>query len=122
MPVIYRTASISMLILDIDNLTGYYFSMSYCFACGIEFPENIQVYRTTECPGCGRDVKVCLNCKFYSPGSNYDCREHISEPVRDKEKANFCDNFKLGDRKSEGGKDKKATEARSAFNDLFGNE
>ena len=29
----------------------------------------MRVYRTTECPSCGKDVKVCLNCRFYSPGS-----------------------------------------------------
>lgn len=99
--------------------------MSYCYACGYQFPDEMNVYRSTECPSCKRDVKVCLNCKFYSRGSNMDCREHISEPVIDKDKANFCDYFKLGGSSSGGGssnKVDKADKARSEFNSLFGND
>lgn len=111
-----------MLILDNAYLYGYYFFMSFCFGCGKEFPEGIKVFRTTECPSCGRDVKVCLNCLYYSPGSNMDCREHISELVKDKEKSNFCEFFKLGGASSEGKVGKKSQNARSAFDNLFGNE
>ena len=96
--------------------------MSCCFACGHVFPEDFKVFRSTECPSCGRDVKVCKNCVFYSPGSNMDCREHISDPVSDKEKSNFCDFFKLGGGSSDGKTDKRAHDARSSFNSLFGDE
>ena len=96
--------------------------MSYCYACGYEFPDDFKVFRTTDCPSCGRDVKVCLNCIFYSPGSHYDCRENVPEAVKEKDKSNFCEYFKLGG-KSDGGKtEKKARNARSAFDNLFGNE
>jgi hypothetical protein len=36
-----------------------------------------------------------MNCRFYSPGSHWDCSETIPEAVRDKERGNFCDFFEL---------------------------
>ncbi|MCF7944773.1 MAG: hypothetical protein K9L75_04480 [Spirochaetia bacterium] len=104
--------------------------MAVCYFCGSEFPEKFEVYRTTSCPSCGRDVKICRNCAFYSPGSHYECRETISEPVRDKERANFCDYFRLASSSGGSGKDSrereaerkkaKQEEARRRFNSLFG--
>jgi hypothetical protein len=93
--------------------------------------EQMPIYRTTNCPSCGKDLKICLNCRFYEKGAHWDCRETISEPVRDKEKANFCDYFSIrsytpaeaealkknGMSKAE----KKQKEARSKLDDLFGN-
>lgn len=96
--------------------------MSYCYACGKEFPEDFKVYRNTECPSCGRDVKVCLNCRFYNPGAQYDCSENISEAVRDKEKSNFCEFFSLSSRAGSGIKETKAQKAREALDNLFSNE
>ena len=96
--------------------------MSVCYYCGAGFPDNFEVYKTTECPSCGRDAKVCKNCSFYSPGSKWDCRETVPEDVRDKERANFCDYFRLGGAGSGGKMKKKAEDARSAFDSLFGNE
>ena len=40
-------------------------------------------------------MKVCLNCRFYDPAAQWECRESIAEPVRDKGRANFCDFFAL---------------------------
>jgi hypothetical protein len=67
-----------------------------CYFCGAVIEEK--VYRGSVCPQCGRDLKSCVNCEFYSPGSHWDCRETISEPVKDKERANFCDFFRLSNK------------------------
>ena len=91
--------------------------MGKCYFCGTEF--DPPVYRTTVCSSCGKDLKICLNCKFYSPGSHYDCRETISEPVRDKERANFCDHFQAGSN-FRGETGEKESSAKKAFGDLFG--
>ena len=96
--------------------------MLVCYFCGNEFPEDIKVYKSSECPSCGKDVKVCKNCEFYSPGSKWDCRETVSEAVIDKERANFCDFFVAGNKISGGKMKDKADNARSAFDNLFGNE
>jgi hypothetical protein len=55
----------------------------------------MEIFRSTKCPQCGKDVKICKNCVFYLPGAHWDCRETIEEPVNDKEAANFCSYFKF---------------------------
>lgn len=35
-------------------------------------------------------------CQFYDPKSYNECRESNADRITDKEKANFCDYFKLG--------------------------
>ncbi len=92
--------------------------MGQCSYCGKEIEPP--VYRTTVCPSCGKDVKICLNCRFYSPGSHYDCSESISDPVRDKERANFCDFFQFGSNYREGSVKDRSRGGADAFNKLFG--
>jgi hypothetical protein len=36
---------------------------------------------------------VCLNCEFYEPTYNNQCRETQAARVVDKDRANFCDYF-----------------------------
>ena len=92
--------------------------MGNCYKCGEEF--EMRVYRNTECPSCGKDAKVCLNCKFYSPGSHWDCSESIREAVREKDRANFCDFFEISSNyKGSSGRSKK-DDAQKAFDSLFG--
>lgn len=45
------------------------------------------------CESCGRDLHVCLNCKFYKLGAHWDCAETVEVAVSDKGKRNFCDWF-----------------------------
>lgn len=42
-------------------------------------------------------MRACLNCRHYDRSARSECREEISEPVRDKEKANLCDSFQARD-------------------------
>ena len=93
--------------------------MAHCYFCNSSLPEDISIYRTSTCPSCGKDLKICRNCKFYSPGSHWDCRETISEPVRDKENANFCDFFVLSISKKTSADSDKIKKARSQFDSLF---
>ena len=99
-----------------------------CWKCGK--PLSIDsVYRNSTCPDCGADLHCCKGCSLYSPGSHYDCHETIDELVKDKERSNFCDFFKVnsaigkavspdGSINSSGGDDK-AAKARAAFDALF---
>ena len=91
-----------------------------CWKCGnnVEF-ETIS--RNSECPVCHADLHSCRNCEYYSPGSHYDCHETVQEIVTDKERANFCDSFKIKRQwnGSSGGSDK-ADLAKNAFDSLFG--
>ena len=93
--------------------------MATCHSCGAELPKE-NVHRSSLCPQCGKGVRVCLNCKFYSPGSHWDCRETISELVREKDLANFCDFFSLNIKTDDGQNDKdEGEDPRAAFNSLF---
>lgn len=96
-----------------------------CKKCGKPMPEG-NIYRDSTCPNCGADLHSCINCKFYAPGSHYDCHETIEEPVRDKNRSNFCDFFKpaviafgSGTGLAGGSAGDKAQKARDAFNALF---
>ena len=70
-----------------------------------------------ECPGCGRDLHICLNCEFYDTGAYRQCRESISEPVRDKDKANYCDFFRVA--KNPSSYEGSGRETLDKLNDLF---
>lgn len=95
--------------------------MATCYSCGQPFPERMSIYRSSVCPACGKDAKVCLNCRFYEPGAHWDCRETINEMVAEKDRANFCEFFVLS-QASRAAQDKDSAErARSQLNDLFGN-
>ncbi len=95
--------------------------MAYCYFCGSALPENLEVGRSTTCPSCGKDVKICLNCTFYAPGAHWDCRETIPDPVREKDRANFCDFFVLSKEPRKARADGSVAKAKKQFDGLFGN-
>jgi len=92
-----------------------------CKKCGKPITQ-VSISRSSTCEFCGADLHSCVNCKFYSPGSHYDCHETIDELVKDKEKANFCDYFSVA--KIDGGvggsAQSKSDQAKAAFAALFG--
>lgn len=70
-----------------------------CWKCGSSlFIEKIN-FRST-CEKCFSDQHVCLNCKYYSIGKPNDCEFPLTEHVSDREKYNFCEDFKVKDKKS----------------------
>lgn len=54
------------------------------------------VSRSDTCPNCRADIRSCKMCHFYDSKSYNECRESNADRITDKEKANFCDYFKLG--------------------------
>lgn len=97
----------------------YHAGMPVCYHCGASLPPRETIFRATVCEECGRDVRCCKNCDFYAPGAHWDCRETIQEPVRDKERANFCDHFRPGSQTSQSGTPASNTSGREKFNKLF---
>lgn len=89
-----------------------------CWKCSNSF-ELDSLNRNSVCPSCGADLHSCKQCKFFSPGSHYDCKETIDELVKDKERSNFCDFFMVRKDKSEN-QDNKIEKARNAAAALFG--
>jgi hypothetical protein len=64
-----------------------------CYFCGsdIEFPDKI--FSKDTCPKCKRDLHACVQCKFYDPQAQNQCREPMADFVRDREKRNSCTYF-----------------------------
>lgn len=91
-----------------------------CKKCGNPIQSD-KIFRTSTCSFCGADLHSCINCVFYSPESHYGCRETVDELVKDKERANFCDNFKASSNFSDDNSSKKSQDAKNAFNSLFSN-
>ncbi|HXH31646.1 MAG TPA: hypothetical protein VNJ01_12605 [Bacteriovoracaceae bacterium] len=69
-----------------------------CYKCGKPLSDTFKVLvgRRDTCPSCMADIRVCRMCHFYDKKSYNDCREPAAERVVEKEKANFCDYFKIG--------------------------
>jgi hypothetical protein len=68
--------------------------MKVCFKCGTAV-ELEKVGRRDECPRCGNDLRVCLNCAFFDPARANACMEPQVEPVKEKDRANYCDFFRF---------------------------
>lgn len=92
--------------------------MKTCHACSKELPEVLKVGRKEECPSCGADLRCCLNCVFYDRAVSKQCRETVTELVREKEKSNFCEYFVFVENRIAGADAGNAL-ARKKLDDLF---
>jgi hypothetical protein len=98
--------------------------MKVCHRCGQEVKLLSELQRTDSCGHCLSDLKCCLNCRFFDPGANNQCREPQAEWCPEKEKANFCEFFEFREVSrlslpGLGGAQSEAARARSAFDSLF---
>lgn len=64
-----------------------------CFHCARDLTTRERVGFRDRCPACDRPVHACLNCDFYDPAYNNQCRETQADRVVDKDRANFCEYF-----------------------------
>jgi hypothetical protein len=100
--------------------------MKECFFCGHPLAEGERIYRSSTCSRCGKDLKICRNCRFYSAGAHWDCAESIQDPVHDKERANFCEFFQFREGPGQarppraGGEPDGKKKAQDALSKLFG--
>src|SRR6266540_2670829 len=79
-------------LIRTDRILLFY-RMKTCHACKKELSVELKVGRKDECPFCGGDLRCCLNCVFYNRAVSKQCRETVTELVREKEKSNFCEYF-----------------------------
>jgi hypothetical protein len=64
-----------------------------CFHCGRQIELKERVGFRDSCLACDRPIHACLNCDFYDPAYNNQCRENQAERIVDKDRANFCEYF-----------------------------
>jgi hypothetical protein len=89
-----------------------------CWRCGSDLAKA-DFGRETLCLGCGKPTRVCRNCRHYAPGRPNACREPMTEPVLDKERANFCELFDPGDLYAGGSGRESAADLLQRARDLF---
>lgn len=89
-----------------------------CFSCKKEISLDTKPGFREECPHCGADLHSCVNCGFYDQSAYNECRESSADRVLEKERANFCEYFKV---KSIEGKEAidPAAEVRKKLQELF---
>jgi hypothetical protein len=88
-----------------------------CYKCKTEIDINekkISFHST--CDICGEDLHICKNCKYYSPGKPNDCIVPNTLPIKDRERYNFCEDFKPSSNNIETFKSKKEI-SKKLFND-----
>ena len=72
--------------------------MAVCWRCGADLADlTPPLSRSDECPSCRSQLHVCRMCCYYDPRVTKACREDDAEEVREKDRANFCDYFRLAD-------------------------
>ncbi|WP_141620874.1 hypothetical protein [Myxococcus sp. AB036A] len=72
--------------------------MPGCAHCGhpLDIIAN-QVGRRDNCPHCGEDIRSCRNCRHFDLGVAKECKEPFAEVPKDKDGANFCELFQIGE-------------------------
>lgn len=70
-----------------------------CFNCQkpLEIELGQKVFKSDTCLNCHADIRCCRMCIHYDTSSYNDCREPNAARIVEKEKANFCDYFKVSD-------------------------
>ena len=92
--------------------------IAYCAGCGASISVDTPVRRQDECPKCKADLRACRQCASFEIAARGSCREPGIEPVRDKEKANYCEYFRFQGGKGTRSEQSKA-DLRAAAEALF---
>ncbi len=92
--------------------------MKRCFFCKKEVVIEGKVMFRDTCPSCGRDLHICMNCRFYDENYYNKCREPRAEWVSDREKSNYCEYFEFKD-SGDGAGDREKEEAIKKWKKLF---
>jgi hypothetical protein len=94
-----------------------------CWKCGKTLPNLLLPFsRYEECSTCKADLHACISCKNYAPGLSDACSEDRADFVLDKEKANFCDFFRVNSKAYSKKDDAAAIAAKASLAELFGEE
>lgn len=89
--------------------------MKRCHKC-TTIIEVEKVSRRDECPSCGSDLRVCLNCSLYDTTRANQCFEPQVEKVKEKDRSNYCDFFQF---REDGQKKSEKEEAEKLWKGLF---
>lgn len=72
--------------------------MPGCAHCGAKLAiVGNQVGRRDTCDACGADLRSCRQCRHFDPAVAKQCKEPFAEVPDDKDGANFCEYFQIGE-------------------------
>ena len=72
--------------------------MTGCAWCGTRLDViGNAVGRRDTCPHCEHDLHACRQCRHFDPAVAKACKEPFAEVPSDKDGANFCEFFQLGE-------------------------
>jgi predicted RNA-binding Zn-ribbon protein involved in translation (DUF1610 family) len=72
--------------------------MAGCGNCGRKIDlVGSQVGRRDLCPDCGAELHACRSCRHFDLSVAKQCKEPFAEIPLDKDSANFCDFFQIGE-------------------------
>lgn len=94
-----------------------------CWKCGTKLKNLLLPFsRYEECSTCKADLHVCLSCRYYDARINDACQEERAEFVLEKDKANFCDYFKVNTHAYKRKDTSEAMQAKRKLAQLFGED
>ena len=67
-----------------------------CVFCKKKISVSNRIERNDTCPNCRNDLRSCKQCNYYDPHAYNECKEVQAERIVDKERANFCEYFVVG--------------------------
>ncbi|HRW58766.1 MAG TPA: hypothetical protein P5048_04020 [Chlamydiales bacterium] len=79
--------------------------------------EISKIHFRSECPFCETNLHSCRFCKYFSPGKPNDCMILNTDPIYDRDKYNFCEEFSFKNSMEQAHKSKNEIE-KSLFDDL----
>jgi hypothetical protein len=95
--------------------------MKKCHKCGKQWISDKRQPAFKEyCDACAAYLHCCLNCRFYDPHAHNKCYIPTTEWVADRAGTNFCDEFEFAGSETHAPCGEKITQARDAFQGLFG--
>jgi hypothetical protein len=75
------------------------------------------VGRRDTCTRCGAELRSCISCRHYDPNVAKGCKEPFAEVPRERDRANFCEFFQIGEGRASG--DARRQSLESAAEALF---
>jgi len=74
--------------------------MKQCYNCGWEWKQPQTPAFREMCPRCDSFLHSCKNCALFELTAPQQCRSSTVELVREKDRGNFCDEFRFRETES----------------------
>lgn len=89
-----------------------------CARCGNTITGDIAA--DSRCKRCGADLHACVQCTHFDTGSRFECSQPVAARIAVKDARNECPSFEPQRRVERETGSAAPSDARKAFEDLFG--